>query len=131
MRMLSRLIAAAFFVMALSFAASAQKATRVTFAKGATSATVSGQMSGFRTERVYVIRVLPGQTLSVEQADRSKPVTIYIQDPTGEDATDMDLSCHSKHTISNTLRGDYRITVTECKKADPWRGTYRIRFSVR
>jgi hypothetical protein len=117
--------------MALSLAVSAQKATRVTFAKGATSKTVSGQMSGFRSEKVYFIRVKTGQTLKVEQAARSRGVTITIQDPNGEDVSDMDASCNSRKSVSPTSRGDYRITVTECKKADPWRGTYRIRFSVR
>jgi hypothetical protein len=129
MKNVLKIIAVASFLIVLSYAASAQ--TRVTFARGATTKVVTGQMSGFRSERVYLIRVRPGQTLRVEQMGRSKPVSIYIQDPNGEDATDMDLSCHSNHRVSPTARGDYRITVTECKKADPWRGTYRIRFTVR
>ena len=124
-----KLFTLAVFMVILSYAASAQ--TRVTFARGATTKVVTGQMSGFKSERVYLIRVRQGQTLKVEQMGRSNPVSIYIEDPSGEDATDMDLSCHSTHRISPTARGDYRITVTECKKADPWRGAYRIRFTVR
>jgi hypothetical protein len=129
MKNLVRILAAASFLIVLTYAASAQ--TRVTFARGATSKIVAGQMSGFRSERVYLIRVRPGQTLRVAQIDRSKPVTVTIEDPNGEDVSDMDASCNNRKSVSPTIRGDYRVTVVECRKADAWRGTYRIRFSVR
>jgi len=129
--MLSRLAIAVLFVLAFSYAASAQKAVRVTFVKGATSKTVSGQMSGYKSERVYVVRVKAGQTLKVEQASNSHGVTITIEDPNGEDVSDMEASCNSRKSVSPTVKGDYRITVTECMKADAWRGTYRVRFAVR
>jgi hypothetical protein len=130
MKSLSRLLFAAIFVAALSLAASAQ--TRVTFAKGATGKTISGQLSGFNSERVYLIRVNRGQTLKVEQLARDRRrTTITIEDPAGEDASDMDASCNNQKRVSPTLKGDYRVTVVECRKADRWRGSYRIRFSVR
>lgn len=117
------------FLSPLSLAASAQ--TRVTFARGATGKTVSGQMSGFNSERVYLIRVNRGQTLRVEQLARDRHrTTITIEDPAGEDASDMDASCNNQKRVSPTRKGDYRVTVMECRKADPWRGTFRIRFSV-
>ena len=52
------------FLFLLSMAASAQ--TRVNFAPGATSAVVTGQLNGFNSRRVYVIRVRRGQRLRVE-----------------------------------------------------------------
>lgn len=120
------LISVVFF---LSLAVSAQ--TRITFAHGATSKIVTGRLNGFGSVRNYVIRVKRGQTMRVEQiGPGSRRTTITITDPDGEDASDMDASCNNQKRVSPTIKGDYRITVVECKKADPWRGTYRIRVRV-
>lgn len=112
----------------LSLAVSAQ--TRVNFAPGATSAVVRGHMTGFRSKRVYLIRVRRGQTLKVEQLGNTHPVTTTLIDPTGEDVSDMDASCNSHKLVTPTRRGDYRLRVVECKKADPWRGYFRLRIRV-
>jgi hypothetical protein len=112
----------------LSMAASAQ--TRVNFAPGATSAVVTGQLNGFNSRRVYLIRVRRGQRLRVEQIGSSHLVSTTLEDPTGEDVSDMDASCNSHKDVSPTRRGDYTLTVGECRKADRWRGKFRLRIRI-
>ena len=116
------------FLFLLSMAASAQ--TRVNFARGATSAVITGQLNGFKSSRVYVIRVRRGQRLRVEQIGNSHLVSTSLEDPTGEDVSDMDASCNSHKDVSPTRRGDYTLTVGECKKADPWRGKFKLRIRI-
>lgn len=114
----------------MSLAVSAQ--TRVTFAPGATSKTVTGQMNGFNSTRVYIIRVKRGQTMAIDQVGGgSHRITISgITDPAGNEVSDMDMSCNSRKLVELTKMGDYRITVRECVKVDEWRGTYKLRFQV-
>lgn len=121
------LIAAAFV---MSLAVSAQ--TRVNFAPGATSKVMTGRMYSFKSERVYLIRVKRGQTMWIEQVGGgSHTITISeILDPNGNDVNDMDASCNNRKKVAPTKRGDYRVTVRECQKVDPWRGRYRLRFKV-
>lgn len=111
--------------------AAAQKTTRVKFGRGAVSAVVSGHLSGYRSKKVFLIRVRSGQTLRTEQIGSRHNITLFIEAPNGEDVTDSDASCNNRKEVSPTLAGDYRITVVECQKADPWRGTFRFRITVR
>ena len=112
--------------------AAAQAPTRITFARGTTSTVVSGTMRGANSKRTYVIKVRAGQTMKIEQlGNGSRPLTILLTDANGDDAGDMDLSCHNRYNISPTVAGDYTLDVSECGKADPWRGTFRFRVTVR
>lgn len=114
-------------VLLVAFAAIGVGAqTRIKFARGAKKATVSGTLSGYRSKRVYVVRLRAGQRLRIETTGL---VTISVTDPAGEDPMDRDMSCNGRADISPTLAGDYRIEVFECQKAEPWRG--RFRMSVR
>lgn len=109
------------------------KAERIQFAKGASSATVTGKLADFDSVQYYVIGVGKGQAMTVEQIDSKSggKVSIYITDPKGENANDMDLSCHSKAKVKLTIAGDYKIQVVECKKADPWQGRYSLKVTVK
>jgi hypothetical protein len=121
------------FVLLLAFSSMAfgQGATRITFNKGARSATVSGSLTGSRDHRTYVIRVRAGQTLTTESTGRHS-ITIGVEAPRGSTyEQDMAADCHDKNEVSQTAAGDYKITVTECVKADRWRGTFRFKVSVR
>ena len=111
----------------------ATKAERIKFARGAVSATVTGKLADFDGEQNYVIAVGKGQTMTVTQLDKKSDggVSIYITDPKGENANDMDLSCHSNATVKPTLAGDYKIQVVECKKADPWKGKFAFKVAVK
>lgn len=129
MNFLLRIALLASFVLAFSIiAASAQ--TRVEFRHGSHSKIVKGELNSPRTERKYVIRVRAGQTLKVDQTKNSNAVTIYIQDPGGEDVSDMEANCNSRKSVSPTVKGDYIVTVVQCTKVDRWRGTFRVKFTV-
>jgi hypothetical protein len=106
--------------------------TRIKFAKGAVSATVTGKLTGFESEQSYVIAVGKGQTLKVDQVnDDSDYTTVYLTAPNGEDAGDLAADCHNHRVIKPTLAGDYTINVSECKKADPWKGAYTLKVTVK
>lgn len=122
-------LAAAIFLFLLTTAASAQHATRITFAHGATSKVVTGTLNGYRSHHTYVIRVRRGQTLSTEAVKNY--ITIGVEAPPGSKyEQDMAADCHDKNEVSPTARGDYKITVTECRKADRWKGTFKFRVTV-
>jgi hypothetical protein len=108
------------------------QSTRIKFRRGSVSATASGNLNSFRSKRVYVIRVREGQTLRTEQVGGgSRPITIFVKDPNGEGVGDSDASCNNRREISPTEAGDYIIEVVECRKADPWRGRFTFRVTVR
>ncbi|MFI0399120.1 MAG: hypothetical protein ACH34X_08575 [Thiolinea sp.] len=110
----------------------ASKVEPIKFAKGATSATVTGKLSGFDDEKTYSIAVGKGQDISVEQVSPGdKRTTIWLTDPKGSDASDADLSCNNKKQVSPTLAGTYTIKVSECMKADPWKVTYTLKITVK
>lgn len=110
---------------------SAQKTTRITFKRGARSAVVTGTLNGFRGHRSFVIRVRAGQTMTTENIGTNY-ITLAIAGPPGSNyEQDMAADCHDRNEISPTDAGDYKITVTECEKADPWKGTFKFRIKVR
>jgi hypothetical protein len=106
--------------------------TRIRFARGAVRANVSGTLNGFHSKRTYVIRVRSGQTLRTQQLGGSgRPITIAIKDSDGNYVGDSDASCNNRKEISPTYAGEYTIEVVECQKADPWRGRFTFRVTVR
>lgn len=130
--------------LALTFAAlllcltasdvSAQAEKRIRFKRVAVSAVVTGKLSGYDDKKTFVIRVNAGQTLSTEQirgATSNRYITILITGPNGEPVGDSDASCNNRREITPTVAGDYRIEVVECQKADPWRGNFKFRVTVR
>lgn len=112
----------------------AQKTTRLKFARGATVLTASGRLNGYKDSRVFLVRLRKGQTLETEQIknqNSSHYITVALKAPSGEDAGDSDASCNNRKTVAPTQAGDYRITVFECQKADPWRGAFRLKIKVK
>ena len=101
---------------------------RITFPKGATKVAVTGYLNGYKDSQIYLIKLRKGQRMKV---DANKPVSLYITAPNGEDASDMDLSCHSHQVVENTMAGDYKIKAVECGKADPWKGSFKLSISVK
>ena len=115
-------------VTALSGSALAQKATRVTFKRGSTSAVLSGRLNSYKGSRVFLVRVRDGQTLKVEAIKRA--VSVWIKGPPGSVEQDLAADCHGNSEITPTTKGDYKLTVQECSKADPWKGTFKVRVTV-
>ena len=105
--------------------------TRINFKKGATSAIVTGTMKGYKSVRNYVIRVREGQTLNTEDIGINH-ITLGIEGPPGSGyEQDMAADCHAFNEISPTSKGDYKITVTECQKADLWKGSFKLKITVK
>jgi hypothetical protein len=122
-------VAVILFVTA-TFAFSQQ---RITFKRGARAAVVTGNLNGYRSKRVFIIRVRRGQTLSTEQTKpdaSNRYITVSIKAPNGAGIGDSDASCNNRKEISPTRAGDYRIEVYECRKADAWRGSFRLKVRV-
>lgn len=110
----------------------ASKVERIKFASGAVSATVTGKLSGFDDEKSYVLGVGKGQKLTVEQVnDDANYTTVGVIAPNGEEAGDMVANCNNHSEIPKTSAGDYTIRVTECMKADPWKGSFKLKVTVK
>jgi hypothetical protein len=124
---MKKTIIGAVVLMLLASTATFAKPVRITFKRGAKKAVVSGSMTGFKSRREFVLRLRAGQTLDVSS---NKSITLTILDPSGEDLMDRDLGCNGRASISPTVAGDYKIIVTECLKADPWRGTFKLFVSA-
>jgi exopolysaccharide biosynthesis protein len=125
---MKKLLLALFVLFIVTFTVSAQ--ARIAFKRGARSAIVSGTLNSYKSKKTFVIRVRAGQVLKTEQLGRSRPITIEVIDPSGEIAADSDASCNNRKQTEETVRGDYKIIVTECMKADAWRGTFKFRIWV-
>jgi len=109
----------------------AQRVTRITFRRGATTRVVTGSLNGYKAKQTFLIRVRRGQTLTTENSN-GNPITVGIDAPRGSTyEQDMAADCHDHNEVSPTAAGDYKITVTECQKADRWRGRFRLRVTVR
>ena len=121
----------AFFVLSLlSTTVSAQKPTAIRFARGTHETVVTGTLNGYKSKRVYTIRVGEGQTITTENVGKNY-ITISIEPPPGSTyEQDMAADCHDRNEVTPTAKGDYKITVTECGKADPWKGTFKFKVTV-
>lgn len=108
--------------------------TRITFKRGATSAVATGYLRGYRDKKVFVIKVGRGQTLRTEQSKSDSSthyITVAVKSPTGEDVGDSDASCNNHKEITPTVAGNYILEITECQKADRWRGSFRLSVRVK
>ncbi len=114
-------------VLLFSLSAFARPVKRITFPKGATKVTVAGYLNGYKDSQTYLIRLRKGQKMTL---DANRYVSLFITNPNGEDASDMDLSCHSHQVVENTTAGDYKIKAVECMKADAWKGSFKLTVKV-
>jgi hypothetical protein len=112
----------------LSSSVFAKPATRIKFAKGATKVVVNGKLNGYKGLEKYVVRLRSGQRLQISS---NKSITLSVFDPKGEDVMDRAANCNGTADISPTVAGDYKIEVTECLKADPWKGNYKLTLKVK
>ncbi len=126
------LITFAFFVLSIcSTAVLAQKPTTIKFARGTHQAIVTGTLSGYSSSRTYTIRVAKGQVITTENVGKNY-ITISIEAPPGSEyEQDMAADCHDKNEVTPTVAGVYKITVTECGKADAWKGTFKFKVTAR
>lgn len=128
---MNKLLLIAFTLLVMSTAASAQKPTTIKFARGTHHSIVTGTLTGYKSSRTYTIRVGEGQTITTENVGKNY-ISISIEPPKGS-TYDQDLAadCHDKNEVTPTVAGVYKITVTECGKADPWKGTFKFKVTAR
>ena len=107
-----------------------QAAERIKFARNAVSKTVTGRLSGYNSQRVYIIGLQAGQRFDIQPVSNRRPITISVVDPYGDSVDDWGANCHSHHSSTTEYTGDYKIYVTECEKADPWKGTFTLNVSA-
>ena len=101
---------------------------RLTFARGATRLVVRDRLNDYKDSLQYVIRLRAGQRLQIGSDRR---ITLGVENPAGEDAMDRAANCNGTADISPTAAGDYKIYVTECRKADAWRGKFNLTIRVK
>ena len=121
-------------VLMLAAVGSAKQAPRrIKFKLGATTASVTGQLSGWNDKAQYVIRLRAGQTmnLSVQGKCADCNPDVAVDSPAGaNDTVDPDM-CQCRVEVSNTAAGDYRITVGENRKGERWQGAFVLKIEVR
>ena len=131
---MKKLILLALVAMTLGISATAvvaQRATRVNFRRGTHSTVITGYLSGYKSSKVFVIRVRARQRMTIE-AIGNRIVSTLLEGPPGSNyEQDMAADCHSHAEAEPTDAGDYKLTVAECQKADPFKGTFRVRITVR
>ncbi len=118
----------AIVTLVASSAVFGQAEQRVKFRKGATTATVTGYLNNYKSSKSFVVRLRAGQTLKVSSNQR---VTLAIADPSDADVMDRDASCNSRGEVSPTVAGDYTIFVSECLKADEWKGPFKLKITAK
>ncbi len=106
----------------------------IKFQPGATSEIVTGNLTGYTDSKSFLIAVKSGQTLNTEQLkeanDSTAYVTVVVADSSGKYLGDSDASCNNRKAIKVTAAAEYRITVTECTKAEPWNGQFKLKVSA-
>ena len=124
-------IAAAIAIASFGSYAQAQAPSRVTFARGSDRTILSGTLRGYGDHKSFLIRVRKGQKLTTQNAGNNY-ITVDITAPKGSTyEPDLAADCHDHHEVDPTAAGDYIIRVTECRKADRWRGTFKLKVIVR
>ncbi len=120
-------------IFALPLAANAQKVQRIKFKKGATSTIVTGSLKNYQDKLRYVINLRAGQTFEIEQIGKTGNhyVSVYVTALKGEDDGGLDASCHSNYRLDKTVAGDHKFEVVECQKADEWKGTFKLKITVK
>lgn len=135
---MKKILIALLIIAAMGLQSFARPVKRIVFKKGATKAVVTGYLNGFKDKQVYLLKVRAGQVISVE----TDGPTVSILSPDGETFFKADASCHSSAETTSeysdrtdgsnqTIAGDYRITVTECQKADPFKGKFKLIVTVK
>lgn len=104
-----------------------QPVRRIKFKRGTTSSRVSGKLKSMSDKAVFVIRVRAGQRL-VAESQSSHPTKVTLVSPSGQPGDEDMQGTHTE--VDSTEAGDYRITVRENPKGDPWKGTFYLNVTV-
>ncbi len=131
MKTFAPLVLAAFLFIVSASDVHAQKATNINFARGTHETVVVGTLNGYAASKTYLIRVVRNQTILTSDVGEN-PITLSIVGPKGSNyIQDMAADCHSRNEVTPTAAGTYRITVTQCTKADEWKGTFKFKVTAK
>lgn len=129
---LSLIVIASLVLLLTAVVSAKQSPRRIRFKPGATTASVTGRLTGWNDKAQFVIRLRAGQTmnLSVEgKCDDCNP-DVDVKSPAGaNDTVDPDM-CQCRVEVSNTAAGDYLITVGENRKGEKWKGDFVLSIEV-
>ena len=115
----------------LSMSTLGQTPKRINFVRGTHETVVTGTLNGYKSSKTFLVRVGKGQMLTTENVGDNS-ITITIEAPRGSTyEQDMAADCHDRNEVTPTAAGDYRITVTECLKADAWKGKFKFKVVAR
>lgn len=111
----------------------AEKTQRVRFKQGETKRRVTGRLNGWNDRAVFVIRVRAGQTMRLSAEGKCDACYAYINVDSPRNANDnfdRDM-CGCMAEVTNTAAGDYRITISENRKGDVWKGEFTLDIEVK
>lgn len=119
-------------LMASQVTASAQ-VRRISFKRGATTASVTGKLKGWKDQQQYVIRLRAGQTmnLAVEGKCDDCYAEIGVSSPIGANDEVDTAMCLCMVEVTKTAAGDYRITIGENRKGEKWKGSFVLTVEVK
>lgn len=111
----------------------AAKTRRVKFKAGETKTRVVGRLNGWNDRVSFVIRVRAGQTMRLSAEGKCDACYPYIDvDAPRGDTGDVDRDmCGCRVEVTNTAAGDYRITISENRKGDAWKGEFNLDIEVK
>jgi len=131
MKKLFLVIFAVFATATLTSSADGQAPKRVNFERGMDRTVVTDTLRSYSDVKRFVLRVRKGQKLTTENIGKNY-ITVEIIPPKGSKyEPDLSADCHDRHEVDPTAGGDYIILVVECRKANRWRGTFRLRVTVK
>jgi hypothetical protein len=125
---LAAVIAGAFLISSglISLVSAQKPPQRVTFARGATVARVTGYIRGTNDEALFVLRARAGQHMRVEINGRGATRGVVIFPSGKQDGQPGGLIFDDNIDES----GDYRIRVTESSMANAWRGSFVLKIEI-
>lgn len=125
-RLLNWSLAATIAAFLISSAPAQKAPQRVSFARGATVARVTGYLRGIRDEAVFVLRAKAGQRMRVDIRGRGATRGVVIFPSGKQDGGPGGVVFDDN--IDET--GDYRIRVTESSMANEWRGSFVLKIKI-
>lgn len=125
-RLLNWSLAATILAFLISSVPAQKTPQRVSFARGATVARVTGHLNGVRDEALFVLRAGAGQHMRVEINGRGATRGVVIFPSGKQDGGPGGVVFDDN--IDET--GDYRIRVTESSMANEWRGSFVLKIEI-
>ena len=106
----------------------ASPTTRVRFATGSTSKTVTGELVNLYDQDTFVFRARKGQHATISVGSAPGSVRIFVYRPSGQL---LDGAPGGVDIASLPVSGDYRIRTHESQMGEPWSGKYALTVTIK